>query len=508
MDTFIFEKNFFFEEAIHPICYLDENGSILKLNQAYSEFFGFTNSSLIGESFLTHCSNLKEDEKELIFEEYKFSYKNNQSFQKKIPVFDKQKNSIEVEFISKIQFGADNVKASILFIREISSNEKNPSEFLNHPRSYEIQKETRDKERYQDKIRKILFEKNETYKLLFDNSPIGILLIDKLDKIIAANEYTENYFDLVEDGYFGKSFSEYMSLDSFEDYRNYAIQFNRNEIKNSSIELKLNIRNSEENHFTIYSNSIVNKLGKFLYRIDFLVNTNPIKETENRLLELVKSKNDILEIVAHDIRSPIGAIQSLLEIILSKNESEETSRLLAMVQTSLIHVMDMAKSILNVAEIEDNEILVATETIELNIFIRNIISNFYIQALQKQIEFVYVPSDEEFYFATNTGKLKVAISNILSNSLKFSFPKSKIKLVLSSENSKPKIQIIDTGIGMDLKTKESLFQKFSKTRSLGTKGEKSTGLGLYISKEIIDKLGGSINVETEQDKGSIFSIHL
>ncbi len=612
MDTFRFENNFFFEEALHPICYLDENGFILKLNLAYSQFFGYEHSILIGESFLVHFSNLAEEEKDIILEEYKFLYKNNQSFQKKFLVFDKQKNSKDVEFISKIEFAKDNVKASILFIREISLNEKiqselkhlnllpisfskikvnsvtleteyiflsesfqnifevpireiqknpkilesaihpndipifrsllepnfntvvnsiqyrildssenckwieskffqnqiNEVEFVIYSISYEIQKKVQEKKRLQDKIRNILFEKNETYKLLFDNSPIGILLIDKLDKVIAANEYMENYFEIEEEVHFGKSFAEYIAEDSIEAHKNYAIQFNQNEIKNSSIELKLNIRNKKENHFTIYSNSILNQFGKFLCRIDFLVDTEPMKESENRLLELVKSKNDILEIVAHDIRSPIGAIQSLIEIILSKNESEGTSRLLEMVQTSLIHVMDIAKSILNVAEIDDNEILVSTETIELNIFIRNIISNFHIQALQKQIEFVYVPSEEEFYFSTNSGKLKVAISNILSNSIKFSFPKSKIKLVLSSENSKPKIQIIDTGMGMDLKTKESLFQKFSKARSLGTKGEKSTGLGLYISKEIIDKLGGSINVETEQDKGSIFSIHL
>jgi two-component system sensor histidine kinase VicK len=101
-----------------------------------------------------------------------------------------------------------------------------------------------------------------------------------------------------------------------------------------------------------------------------------------------------------------------------------------------------------------------------------------------------------------------AITNLLSNAIKFTRESGKIELSLSLKDKHPLITIKDNGIGIPKNKQPFLFEKFSPARRAGTKGEKSTGLGMFIVKEIIDKHSGKLTFESEENKGTIFYIEL
>ena len=144
----------------------------------------------------------------------------------------------------------------------------------------------------------------------------------------------------------------------------------------------------------------------------------------------------------------------------------------------------------------------------LNQFLKNCIQFQELQAREKSIEIIFISSVEKVYADISRDKMMRAITNLLSNSIKFTRETGKIELSISLKDKRPLITIRDNGIGIPKNKQPFLFEKFSVARRAGTKGEKSTGLGMFIVKEIIDKHTGKLTFESEENKGTSFYIEL
>jgi two-component system sensor histidine kinase VicK len=219
-------------------------------------------------------------------------------------------------------------------------------------------------------------------------------------------------------------------------------------------------------------------------------------------------KNQVLSTVAHDLRNPIAAVESLAMLMELEDIDEDTQDNLTMMRKSCVKARTIIDDLLEATRNENSgSINMDTTKTELNKFLHSIVDTWKIQQGGKD-NIVFTSNAKPVYAYINHEKFPRVIDNLLSNALKFSKDHDKVKVHLNINNSKVVIDIKDHGLGIPQQMIPKLFERFSGAGRTGLKGEQSTGIGLSIAKEIIESHRGKISVISQEGIGSTFSIEL
>lgn len=254
---------------------------------------------------------------------------------------------------------------------------------------------------------------------------------------------------------------------------------------------------------------------------DFTVRIEPIRkdgkkneievliEDFNRMVQQLESteilKSDFISNVSHEIKAPLSVIQSYSTALKDPTLTEEQQRQYAdIIIQSTRDMSEMISNILKLNKLEHQEIVPISALYPVGEQIRRCALHFMNQWEEKEIEFyidvvdVMIPYDDTL--------LELVWNNFISNAVKFTPKGGKISLTSWREGNLLKVQIQDTGIGMDEKTMENIFDKFYQgDLSHSTKGN---GLGLALAKRVLELVDGTVEVRSEVDKGSTFVITL
>lgn len=217
-------------------------------------------------------------------------------------------------------------------------------------------------------------------------------------------------------------------------------------------------------------------------------------------------KNDVLGIVAHDLRNPIAAIESVAMIMEMDEVDVETQDNLDMIRTSCSKAFSIVNDLLEVAKNESDRDFETTLTNVYDILNANVSGWKNMGTAQNDI--VLTAHDKKLQAYINADKFNRVMDNLISNALKFSKENDKLDITLEKANNLALIQVRDYGLGIPKDMLPHIFERFTKAGRSGLKGETSTGLGLSIARQIIEKHGGKIEVTSEEGKGSTFSIRL
>jgi len=239
----------------------------------------------------------------------------------------------------------------------------------------------------------------------------------------------------------------------------------------------------------------------------------------NKLLKEIKSKNDeltkiyslkdnILAMISHDMKNYIGNIQQAVEVINMRYDSFEGIRLVNMIEESTEKALSLVKDILSLNKLETETDTLILTTCNICQLIMDGEESLKMTAKQKNINIVYDLPDEPVYCMINPEKFQRALDNLFNNAIKFTKPEGLITIAAKKYDDMIHIYVSDTGIGIEKDMIGKLFDKFSKAGRIGTMGEASTGLGLYIVKQIIHQHKGTIEVLSEVDKGTQFTIKI
>jgi two-component system, OmpR family, sensor kinase len=242
-----------------------------------------------------------------------------------------------------------------------------------------------------------------------------------------------------------------------------------------------------------------------------LVNLQRELSKKNIELErLNEIKNHFLGMAAHDLRNPLGIIQNYAEFLEEEQTtlSEEQLFFISHIKDLSAFMLNLVNELLDVSAIESGNIdLNSEETDIVNVVNHNIQINKTL-AEKKNITLEFKPCCESLILFIDQVKIEQVISNLLTNAVKFSKPKTKISVTIYEEGNEIIIKVKDQGQGISANEIDKLFRPFQRTSTRTTGGEKSTGLGLYISKRIIEAHHGNIWVESELNKGSVFYFSL
>lgn len=233
-----------------------------------------------------------------------------------------------------------------------------------------------------------------------------------------------------------------------------------------------------------------------------------IEEANKSLSELNATKDKFFSIIAHDLRSPfvslLGFSQHLVESVEDLTK-EETAECAHYIHESSEKVFALLENLLTWARSQTGRLKIEPESFDLWDTGCEVVDLLTKNALTKEIKLNYdIPRNTMLYADKNM--IETVIRNLVSNAIKFSKQGGVVSLDISKENDTVKIEVKDSGVGMDETIKNNLFHIEKCVSIEGTDGEKGTGLGLILCKDFIEKNGGSISVTSEENKGSSFVV--
>ena len=240
--------------------------------------------------------------------------------------------------------------------------------------------------------------------------------------------------------------------------------------------------------------------------------TQNLMQAREDALSSTKSKSEFLANMSHEIRTPINAITGMTAIARGSDDIEAIHRCLKKVDAASQQLLRIINDILDMSKIEANKMKLAAEPFELLSVVQNVESIIEIRAAEKKQKFtVNTSSDIPSVVVGDDLRLSQILLNLLSNAVKFTPEEGEISLslhLLSSSNNLHsfEVQIRDNGIGISEEQQNRLFSSFEQAEKGTSKRYGGTGLGLVISRRLANLMDGDITLESEEGKGSCFTV--
>jgi anti-sigma regulatory factor (Ser/Thr protein kinase) len=228
------------------------------------------------------------------------------------------------------------------------------------------------------------------------------------------------------------------------------------------------------------------------------------------LHELNEVKSKFLSLISHDIRGSISSSDEFLKLLIKQPKNKDYDDMLKMLdhlsvnlsqsRIALDNLLGWSKSVVKNIKPENS-------SFDLVIVMDELIKFFSLPVKLKELKIEKNYSSNPCEIFSDKNMLTMSIRNILSNAIKYSLKGGLVKISISkSKEEGVLIEIMDSGIGMNSNTKNRLFQYADSHQQQGTEGESSAGIGLILTKEFLDKIGATVSVDSEIDKGSTFTV--
>jgi signal transduction histidine kinase len=230
---------------------------------------------------------------------------------------------------------------------------------------------------------------------------------------------------------------------------------------------------------------------------------------QNReLLELNTTKDKFFSIIAHDLRSPMSAFLNLTKLMANPSDrltDNERRKMTLSMSLTAENTFNLLENLLKWSQMVRGNITFSPQKLNLKEIITECENILTESAREKSIRLVFEISGELQVFA-DTNMLQTVIRNLLSNAIKFTPNGGNVTISAElAENNMVSVSVKDTGIGISATMRDNLFSIEVNTKRPGTNGEPSTGLGLLLCKEFVEKHGGKIRVESVTNQGSLFN---
>lgn len=220
-------------------------------------------------------------------------------------------------------------------------------------------------------------------------------------------------------------------------------------------------------------------------------------------------KNRFLGIAAHDLRNPLNNIHYLVEFLEEESDdyTEAQRAYMQQIQEISQFMLALVEDLLDVAAIEDGKIELRLQLADLAALVRECVNFQQNRASQKEIV-ISLSAPDSLVMEIDPEKINQVLDNLLSNAIKYSPPATRVDVSLTTEPEEVTLVVRDEGQGIAKGEQPLLFKPFKMMSSRTTGGEKSTGLGLYIVKRIVEAHNGRIWVESALGQGAAFNVTL
>lgn len=236
-----------------------------------------------------------------------------------------------------------------------------------------------------------------------------------------------------------------------------------------------------------------------------------LNEANARLREIAELREEFLALTTHDLRSPLTVISGVISFFTSGRLGElspEQKNMVGMMERNTQNLIELVNDLLDAAKLESGSLQLELAAVDVRILVHEICEPREALAREKDLALTQEWPEELPRVRADRAKLRRIIVNLLSNALKFTPIGGHVVVRVELAGEAVRISVADTGVGIAADDLPLLFDKYEQARHRATRGEKGTGLGLYITKQLVELHGGEIHVESEVGCGSTFSFTL
>lgn len=235
---------------------------------------------------------------------------------------------------------------------------------------------------------------------------------------------------------------------------------------------------------------------------------NELEKVNKRLVDSEKLKSQFLSNIRNEINNPLTSILGLSKNISKHfNDKEGLERLSKLIHGEAFSLDFQLRNIFVAAELESGELAPEISHINVSQLLEQILGEFKAQMDKKQMKANLVCS-EDLFFYSDAEKLHLITANLLSNAIKFSHDDSEVTVSAEVNGENLVVSVEDTGIGIEEAEQKFIYDRFKQLDSGSTKSHEGHGLGLSISKDLLEMIDGSIAIESQVGEGTRFTISL
>ncbi len=225
--------------------------------------------------------------------------------------------------------------------------------------------------------------------------------------------------------------------------------------------------------------------------------------------ELDQMKNQFVSDVSHELRTPLTNLTLYLGLLSTVRDPIKQNEYTQTLQRETDRLTHLIEDLLTISRLEASRIQFQIRAIDINKLVEQLVKDRAILAANKSIDLDFFPTDDLPPASADENMLTQALSNLLTNATNYTQPGGSVRVSTSiPEPDWITIQISDTGVGISGDETDQIFDRFYRGSASRLTGAEGTGLGLSISKEIVQRLGGKITIQTTPGEGSTFTIWL
>ena len=336
------------------------------------------------------------------------------------------------------------------------------------------------------------------FRELVENSDNIVIVTDPSFNIRYISSAVERSFDIEPSDLLGRNVFDFVHADRILQWKQ-CLQEQNNSF---SEEISLTVAKGKKAYFDIH---VSNLLDRFNVQ-GLALQLHDITDKKNKEKELIKSNEQMDQVIyktTHDLKAPLMSALGLVNLA-QKASVEEKSEYLELIKKSLLKLDSYIAEMNNF--FRNEKLAIQRDFIDLNSLLSEELEDLRNFSMAKHIDINFIiEGDTEFY--SDNIRVKTVLTNILSNAIKYSDPKKKepfIRIYVSLNEDFCQIRVVDNGIGIDSKMKDKVFDLFFRA----TDQSQGTGLGLFIVKDTIQKLKGTIELNSMLNQGTTFVIQI
>ena len=363
------------------------------------------------------------------------------------------------------------------------------------------------------------------FQQLFESAAEGILLLDNNQQVIKINSEFTHIFGYTEEEIVGRPITQYIVPENLISESKSVFQ----KLKGGEAVSFETIRSSKDG--TIVNVSLLAKPIFFrgeqiavyvIYRDitarkrteEEIVRKNQEIELQNialfkakeRAEESDRLKSAFLANMSHEIRTPMNGIIGFSQLLSDEElTAEEKSQYIGIIQSNGKQLLSLINDLIDISRIEANQITITPVETDVNIQLMEVFRFFQLKANEQMLDFhlTHTLPESDNFILVDKGRLKQVLINLLSNAFKFTH-KGSIDFGCTTSDGFIEFFVKDTGIGIEAKDQRSIFERFIQVETEISRQFGGTGLGLTISKSLVNLMGGAMWLESEIGKGSTF----
>lgn len=320
----------------------------------------------------------------------------------------------------------------------------------------------------------------------------GIIVLDKERKVAFANSQFENFFQVKREEIIGKTVFELKSFPILHPL--------------------IDLIGAEIKEISRKEISVAERLVLEVSTVPILLDNEKtgnliILHDVTREKEIERIKTEFVSISAHQLRTPLSAIKWSLKMILDGDlgpVTEEQREILQKTSFANERLINLVNDLLNVARIEEGRYLFKLNSKDFISLVSSIVENYQEEMKHKEIDLQFEKPDRKIVLMLDEEKISLALQNLIENAIKYTPPKGKITIAISETEKEVIFSVSDTGIGIPKEQQYRVFSKFFRGSNVMRLETEGSGLGLFITKNIIEAHNGRIWFISEEGKGTTF----